>query len=67
MADQAGCTISELTSKLSSIELNLRLTNRMMQKGYTFDRQKQAEIRERERQEQTEAFLHRARSYWKGN
>jgi len=65
MADQAGCSIYELVSSMSSTELNLRVTNRLIQKGYTFDQQKISEIKQREKDAEVEAVLKRAREYWK--
>jgi hypothetical protein len=64
MADQAGCTISELISRFSAFELNLRITNRLIKEGYIFDPQKIAEMKRKKKDEEVEAFLQRARAYW---
>ena len=64
MADQAGCTISGLLSRMSAFELNLRITNRLIQAGYTFDPKKIAEMQRKKDEEAAEACLQRARAYW---
>lgn len=64
MADQAGCTISELLSRLSAFELNLRITNRLMKEGYVFDPQKIAEMKRKKDEAAADACLQRARAYW---
>lgn len=66
MADQAGCKISEIIEKFSAYELNLRITNRLIQAGYTFDHEKIAEIERQKEKADSNAFLERARTFWKG-
>ncbi len=66
MADDAGCSIYELAGRMSAFELNLRITNRLVKTGITFDREKIADIERQKREAEVEAFLQRARNYWNG-
>lgn len=64
MADQAGCTIQQLIASMSGYELNLRITNRLIKEGYTFDPAKITELKEKERKAAADAFMQRAHAHW---
>lgn len=64
IADQAGCSIYELSSRLGAFELELRITNRLIKDGFTFDPVKIAEINRKKEEAEREAFLQRARAHW---
>ena len=40
MADLKGCSISELVDSIPPQELHLRAVNRLVMRGYSFDREK---------------------------
>ncbi len=62
MADCFGCSIDELMGSLSSFELNMRVVNRMVAKGFTYDQDKIAEAAAQQENARVESFLQRMRS-----
>lgn len=64
MSAQYGLTLHEFLGKMPARELAIRLTHAMVEKGYTFDREKIAKIQKSKRDQEVEEFMNKARKHW---
>lgn len=64
MSAQYGLTMNEFLGKMPARELAIRLTHAMLEKGYTFDREKIAQIQKAKRDQEVEEFMNKARQHW---